>query len=143
MDKEIDYKWLAFRDVLTKTYNRNYYEYEFQNIFEEGILFFIDMDSLKEINDTKGHTAGDKSLIDFAESLKDIFGDNVIRIGGDEFVTFCLKFSEKEKSLIMLQDKFKFSYGFVFKQKNDNLKEMLEKAEILMYKMKNDKKIKK
>ncbi len=50
-------------------------------------LVLLDVDSLKEINDTKGHQAGDKALRALGERLRHVlrYGDNAARIGGDEF----------------------------------------------------------
>ncbi len=58
---------------------------------EEGTfhaLFVMDLDHFKELNDTYGHQAGDKALIDFAQGLKTLFRDSdyAARFGGDEFV---------------------------------------------------------
>lgn len=54
----------------------------------EMVLFFIDLDSLKKINDEQGHNAGDQALIDTAAIIKETFrtSDIIARIGGDEFV---------------------------------------------------------
>jgi two-component system, cell cycle response regulator len=51
-------------------------------------LFFMDLNGLKQINDTLGHLTGDQSLRDAAGVLRATFRDSdiVARIGGDEFV---------------------------------------------------------
>lgn len=51
-------------------------------------LFFIDLNGLKQINDTLGHLAGDQALRDAANVLRATYRDSDIlaRIGGDEFV---------------------------------------------------------
>jgi diguanylate cyclase (GGDEF)-like protein len=48
----------------------------------------MDLDGFKGINDTYGHEAGDKVLIETSKKLKKIFreDDVVVRLGGDEFV---------------------------------------------------------
>ncbi|MGB0948213.1 MAG: GGDEF domain-containing protein, partial [Pseudoalteromonas marina] len=49
----------------------------------------IDLDKFKPINDTYGHEAGDKVLIEIANRFKKRFNDNTdicIRLGGDEFI---------------------------------------------------------
>jgi len=53
-------------------------------------LLFMDMDLLKNINDTFGHHVGDAALIQMAEILRQTFRDSDIkgRMGGDEFAIF-------------------------------------------------------
>ncbi|WP_243007111.1 HD domain-containing phosphohydrolase [Dorea sp. AM58-8] len=55
----------------------------------DGCLVFIDMDNLKQINDTHGHKAGDRSLKLLGTLLSDMTPDAVVcRLGGDEFLFF-------------------------------------------------------
>ena len=57
---------------------------------KESVLFAIDIDNFKGVNDNLGHLKGDKVLIDVANKLKKIFckTDIIARFGGDEFVIF-------------------------------------------------------
>lgn len=88
------------RDSMTGLYNRWYWN----KIYEEGFIrcknakdltaiYMMDVDNFKNINDTKGHSMGDKCLIAIAEVLeretRDIENCNVYRMGGEEFVVFC------------------------------------------------------
>ncbi len=54
---------------------------------ERTALLVVDVDRFKDINDTFGHQAGDKALVDLARELLDALraGDELYRIGGDEF----------------------------------------------------------
>lgn len=53
-------------------------------------VVMIDLDDLKEVNDTYGHESGDQYIISAAEILKKIVGESGLtaRHGGDEFVLF-------------------------------------------------------
>ncbi len=81
------------KDPLTGLYNREYAEEEVSKLLKEkldGVLIMIDMDNFKAINDNYGHEAGDKTLITFADALRDLSRDDYIlsRLGGDEFIVF-------------------------------------------------------
>lgn len=74
----------------------------------EGILFIIDLDDFKQINDGKGHKAGDQALRKTARCLKECFRkeDIVGRIGGDEFLVFMkgtsdLRLAEQKAEMIL------------------------------------------
>ena len=82
---------LAYTDALTGLKNRA----ALSNIIlalnkdaQDFCLISLDLNGLKEINDSKGHDAGDRLLKEFAEVLNHIFGEigDIIRIGGDEFI---------------------------------------------------------
>ena len=86
---------MAFFDLLTGLPNRLnlnlYLEKEFAKVRAgeaAGVLFFIDMDDLKTINDTFGHSAGDKVIMQAGETLQRIMKGELLvaRISGDEFV---------------------------------------------------------
>ena len=52
-----------------------------------ALLFFADVDGLKQINDRFGHSEGDLAIIRVAQILRDTFRDSdvIARLGGDEF----------------------------------------------------------
>lgn len=94
---------LALTDELTGLYNRRGFEAlaERQLKLERRsgsglLLFFIDVDGLKQINDTYGHSAGDQVLRRTAETLKKTFRDSDIlaRLGGDEFAVLAIEASQ-------------------------------------------------
>ncbi len=82
---------LAFTDALTGLYNRTYCEQIMAKLThqnEPGCVVSLDLDRLKEVNDTKGHQVGDLFLRSFADALKGVFHDTGVvgRMGGDEFL---------------------------------------------------------
>lgn len=88
-----DIKAKSRQDALTGLWNRAHTEETANQLLAEGVpgvLFMIDMDNFKAINDNYGHIAGDKTLKMFAETLEKYAeeGDILCRIGGDEFVVF-------------------------------------------------------
>ena len=87
--------FLAEHDTLTGLPNRNYISKVLEQRIaqmcqrgEKGALIFIDLDHFKNINDSLGHDAGDKLLIEIANRLKSLNGNsqNIARLGGDEFL---------------------------------------------------------
>lgn len=109
-------------------------------------LIFMDLDNLKEVNDKKGHKAGDKYIHDFGFAVEinirsyDHFG----RWGGDEFVLLLpgANISQAEMIIERVEKKFpSFSYGIVeWKQEEDNIEDTIERADALMYQQKKVKK---
>lgn len=89
---------VALTDALTGFRNRRYalerIEQEWAAAKREGralSCMVIDLDGLKEINDTFGHDVGDAALTQAAEALRKVLrGQDVIcRTGGDEFLAIC------------------------------------------------------
>ncbi|MFQ9510144.1 MAG: diguanylate cyclase domain-containing protein [Lachnospiraceae bacterium] len=90
----------ASHDTLTGLYNRAGEEI-IDDLLEEigeGTLFMVDMDELKNTNDTYGHEAGDAILAQIGQTLDSLFSpsDVVARIGGDEFIAFIPGLSQPE-----------------------------------------------
>lgn len=80
-------------DHLTGLLNRNAVEQDINLAMRTqgvGMMFMIDLDSFKNVNDDLGHLAGDSLLRDVANTLSEHFreGDVLGRYGGDEFVAF-------------------------------------------------------
>lgn len=80
---------LAYVDYLTNIYNRNALERDLigRQKEENTYYFMADLNGLKMVNDTMGHSAGDRLLQGFARLLVDTVGDDgkAYRQGGDEF----------------------------------------------------------
>ena len=81
----------AERDPLTGLLNKASAERTIRTLLRQngrGLLFMIDLDRFKSINDTYGHDAGDRALRAISAALQSVFRacDPVGRIGGDEFL---------------------------------------------------------
>lgn len=80
-------------DALTGVYNRkaakNIIDTNIKN-YVHGIMFILDLDNFKSVNDNLGHPVGDKFLCESAKIIKNNFrtDDIVCRLGGDEFLIF-------------------------------------------------------
>jgi diguanylate cyclase (GGDEF)-like protein/PAS domain S-box-containing protein len=85
-------RYMSTHDTLTGFYNRAFFDEEIRRLKEQQLcpvsVIMVDVDGLKEVNDTLGHAAGDKVLKQTASVLLSVFRseDIVARIGGDEFV---------------------------------------------------------
>ena len=98
---------LANTDGLTGLGNRYAFDTFLDNCFQfsarsddddQQIIFLIDLDGLKTINDTHGHIAGDELLRLFSDGLRAHCGDDSLtyRLGGDEFGILSTKRQEPE-----------------------------------------------
>lgn len=98
----IDKQNEAVADALTGLYNRNYAEFKIGRLIEDGhfgALLMIDIDNFKQINDTFGHIAGDKTLLICAETLRAATKpeDVLCRLRGDEFIVFLTDVFERRE----------------------------------------------
>ena len=89
-------KHLAEHDSLTGLYNRQYFMDELERVVGRSArqrgglqhaLLYIDLDNFKFVNDTLGHLAGDKVLVEVTQMLRKRLrkSDLLARLGGDEF----------------------------------------------------------
>ncbi len=87
--------WQATRDPLTDLFNRRFFEQSLAREVKKinhgsvasGALLYLDFDQFKYLNDTAGHDAGDKLLVEASQQLRECVraSDDVARLGGDEF----------------------------------------------------------
>jgi diguanylate cyclase (GGDEF)-like protein/excisionase family DNA binding protein len=84
----------AISDGLTGLYNHRYFHERLQQTLDAAIIrhetlavLFLDLDDLKTLNDTHGHSAGDATLVHIAKVIQNNIrgGDIAARYGGDEF----------------------------------------------------------
>ena len=91
---------MSFVDLLTGLYNRNRYNKTLQNLEQVppkslGIVY-VDMNGLKEINDSYGHDYGDFMIQETANLIQQVFDKGAYRIGGDEFIAIRQDMQEEE-----------------------------------------------
>lgn len=69
-------------------------------------ILFIDLDDFKEVNDVRGHHAGDRVLAIVAERLTAVIppGSDLARWGGDEFVVILHDIASKEQAFTIASD---------------------------------------
>ena len=86
---------VAMRDPLTNLGNRRFLDETFEPLVRtvrsagaDLACLLIDVDNFKQLNDTRGHTAGDELLVLLASLLRGSirYSDYAVRFGGDEFV---------------------------------------------------------
>ncbi len=81
------------KDSLTGLYNRNGFYDSIESLMDESpdkelCVISIDMDNLKTVNDTYGHSEGDRALFELSIIITQAIGEKKIagRVGGDEFL---------------------------------------------------------
>lgn len=138
---------ISFHDQLTKLGNRFALEdYATQVDSRRSIgVVFCDITGLKRVNDSQGHIAGDKFIMDASECLKNAFGDQnngLFRIGGDELLVLCPEMTKKmlkekisDLRSYMAEVNVTMAIGYVWKPDAlASLDEVMTEAEMWMYK---------
>jgi len=146
-----------YTDPLTKAHNRkwfsdNYLKNNHEKMSKNGKMVFIDLNDFKLINDNYGHATGDITLCYIVSLLKKSLKESnceIVRFGGDEFIILfqedCLLKNIKknlnniQKILISKKYKFRknefkisFSFGCIEFYENDDLVNLLDKADLLV-----------
>jgi diguanylate cyclase (GGDEF)-like protein len=155
----------AITDPLTGLYNRR----GFLSLAEQQrkaakrlgnamFLLFADLDGLKSINDSLGHSKGDEAIIEAANVLREVFreSDILARLGGDEFAVIALGNPSEDPDVLKnrLRDRIaahnsregrdyslSMSIGLAINDPNDSasIDDLMSFADALMYKEKNAK----
>jgi diguanylate cyclase (GGDEF)-like protein/PAS domain S-box-containing protein len=152
-------EYLGKHDVLTKLYNRSFYTTEINRLQRNRqrpvSCIFMDMNSLKAINDSLGHDAGDSVLQRIGNVLNQLVQQtpySACRIGGDEFVVLlpgadeaalqnCLQSLEE---LLLVDNQFYssqpilLSIGSATNQDGESMEDMLKRADMAMYQNKRN-----
>lgn len=140
-----DMMHMSTHDVLTDFGNRHSLNSTIHLI--EGMntsvgVCFIDINGLKQVNDTKGHDIGDELIVEVANSAASVFKKKYCyRIGGDEFVIIIPQidseyFYQLTEKLRTKNKKSTMAIGAMWQDNSDNIIELINSADKLMY---NDK----
>lgn len=157
--KQMELHSLSLRDDLTGLHNRRGFlllaEQQMKLMrrnHSSCLLLFLDIDRLKNINDTLGHTDGNNAIVEAATILRSSFRqcDILARLGGDEFVVLAVGTSESSEAALRAHLKKKleavnsqpnrkyplsFSIGIVpcGMDTQSSIEDLLAKADALMY----------
>ncbi|MFZ2508949.1 MAG: EAL domain-containing protein [Steroidobacteraceae bacterium] len=157
-DIEEQLRRLAFHDPLTLLPNRALFRDRLEHALAVSkrsdrsvAMLFIDLDNFKAINDSFGHSEGDRVLSTTAQRLSKCTrsGDTVARLGGDEFAVLLENLVNRgpvlevaERIVAALQEPFPFlgsdlrisaSVGIAFATRNDGVEELVRNADVAMY----------
>ena len=146
---------ISMNDELTALHNRRGFHLAAEQYLKtawradrQTVLFFLDINGLKTINDTLGHSVGDQALCDVADILKNTFRDSDIlgRLGGDEFVVLASMHLGHEALTSRLRERMAqfnanggrpyrldASIGAVVHTAGETLDEILIRADTAMY----------
>lgn len=151
-------EFLGKHDELTKLYNRSFYVDELNRMERKnvrpGSVIVVDVNGLKSANDMWGHAAGDALL----RRTGEVLGKSLekpccaARIGGDEFALLLPGLDENGAELVLdnvrrllaLNNQFypgaplSLATGAATRQPGESFEEAVKRADLLMYRAKND-----
>lgn len=153
----------ANRDFLTGLYNRRYFFENTTKYFNEAVhisepfaIAMVDIDHFKNVNDTYGHDAGDKAIVNLSEILRAGVDRNdlVARFGGEEFCIVLKNISGQNalevmerirnnvKNSVTITDKdeviaFTISVGITLHHEK-TLEDTINEADMLLYNAKQN-----
>jgi diguanylate cyclase (GGDEF)-like protein/PAS domain S-box-containing protein len=148
----------AYHDPLTQLANRSWFHTQVENALERSQSFtnhvavlFLDLDNFKNINDSLGHAAGDKILIEVGQRLLNATrgADTVARLGGDEFAVLVNRVAS-EADLVVIAERItnsmhaplvlrtgdvfsSVSIGIAIGNTGQSVDELLRNADVAMY----------
>lgn len=158
---------MAYYDALTGLPNRRLLNERLQQELEKvqkqesagGAVFFIDLDDFKTVNDTLGHSYGDRVIVEAGKQLMETLGEEamVARVGGDEFSILLpdeiipdriAKVAEKLLKALSYHYEFDALHTYLsasigvalYPEHGETLESVYKNADLAMYKAKENKK---
>lgn len=146
--------YTSMTDELTRCGNRHAYETDIAKLALQDAWAYLSLDvnGLKQVNDTRGHAAGDELICAAAEAMKRCFASvgRVYRIGGDEFVVIVTGELEALDTRLQdfdadvahwqgeLVDRMSIAWGYVLSTERpwESVHEISKAADIRMYERK-------
>lgn len=150
------YIYTSNTDELTKCYNRRAYDSDMEqlDLNTEWVYISLDLNGLKQANDSLGHSAGDELICAASNCMKFAFASygKIYRIGGDEFVVLIQESVSNIDSILQVFDttihdchgkysnSISVSYGVVksSEQDFDSIHSVSKLADERMYKSKSE-----
>ncbi len=151
---------LALTDSVTGLSNRMHMGQILQKEFSRYLrhsqrfgIIMIDIDHFKRINDTYGHDVGDKMLVQLSRKFEQATrnSDYISRWGGEEFLICCTTISENDLFIIAensrqmivnaefeIKENITISLGCAMIQANENINELVKRADVALYAAKNN-----
>lgn len=146
-------EYLGKHDVLTKLYNRAFYSDELNRLERNSLrpvsAIVIDLNGLKQANDTMGHDAGDALLRRLGEVLNGVVTapNHAARIGGDEFAILmpgadrlaAATMVDTINELLKINNQFYstaplgISLGVATSEPGETMEALIKRADISMY----------
>lgn len=146
-------EYLGKHDVLTKLHNRAFYMDELNRLERKSLrpvsIIIIDLNGLKETNDTLGHDAGDALLRRLGEVLNGAVTqpNHAARIGGDEFAILMpgvdqnavVAMIDNIDKLLQINNQFYSSaqltiaMGFATSETGESMETLVKRADMAMY----------
>ena len=141
---------LSSMDLMTGVKNRNTMNVVIDNLVSGRkklkypySVIFVDLNGLKQVNDEKGHAAGDELLKTAAKILQKAFGKyDIFRVGGDEFMIIAKgldrqELTKKIKSIKTMANEIEnlyFAVGTHVAKEGEDIRKVMRLADEKMYK---------
>ena len=140
---------MSSSDMLTGVKNRNAMNQKVDAIIEgaeevpeNAAVLFVDLNGLKQTNDSGGHASGDDLLKQSAAILKNTFaGSDIYRAGGDEFMVLVTGITEEEleekieqlRTYRSASEGVSFALGYCYSKGRIDIRQSMSIADKLMY----------